>query len=131
MWVLIITLLVFGFALYIITYLNRRNKKEEVEISVNNDGECCGAHEVCDRDTLLAGDNKIEYFDDEELDSLACIAPENYSEKQLKQLSDVFYTLKEYDVAAWLRSLQLRRIELPIALRDEALLIVSERRQGV
>lgn len=131
MLILLLILFAFGLLLFVFTYLNRKNKNEEIEITLNEDGECCGAHEVCDRDSLLAGDAKIEYFDDEELDVLACIKPENYSEKQLKLLADVFYTLKESDVAAWLRSLQLRRIELPVSLRDEALLIVSERRQGI
>ncbi len=131
MLILLVILIAFGLILFGLTYFNRKNKNEEIEITLNEDGECCGAHEVCDRDSLLTGNDKIEYFDDEELDVLACIKPENYTEKQLKQLADVFYTLKEGDVAAWLRSLQLRRIELPISLRDEALLIVSERRQGV
>ncbi len=130
MLILLIILIAFGLLLFLLTYLNRKNKKEEVEIVVNEDGECCGAHAVCDRDTLLSDSDKAEYFDDEELDALACINPENYTESQQKQLADVFYTLKESDVAAWLRSLQIRRIELPISLRDEALLIVSERRQG-
>ena len=31
--------------------------------------ECCGAHEICERDSLLAAvSKKIEYYDDEELD---------------------------------------------------------------
>lgn len=130
MFILVAILIAFGLLLFVLTYFNRKNKKEEVEITLNENGECCGAHEVCDRDSLLTGTNKPEYFDDEELDALACINPENYTENQLKQLSDVFYTLKESDVAAWLRSLQIRRIELPLSLRDEALLIVSERRKG-
>lgn len=125
---LLLILISVGIVLYIITYLNRRNKNEVVEIQENNDGECCGAHEVCDRDTLLASSDQIEYFEDEELDALAHIRAENYTETQIKQLSDVFYTLKENEVAAWLRSLQLRCIALPTELRDEALLIVSERR---
>lgn len=128
MWVLIIILIVFALILMIATYLNRRNKTEENEIVINNDGECCGAHEVCDRDSLLSADVSIEYFDDEDLDSLAHIAPEKLTEEQQKLLSDVFYTLKESDVAAWLRSLQLRAIQLPMALREEALMVVSERR---
>ena len=33
------------------------------------DVECCGQHEVCERDSLLAAvSKKIEYYDDEELD---------------------------------------------------------------
>jgi len=130
MLILVVILIAFGLLLFILTYFNRKNKNEEIEITLNEDGECCGAHEVCDRESLLAGTDKAEYFDDEELDALACISPENYTESQQKQLAEVFYTLKESDVAAWLRSLQIRRIELPVSLREEALLIVSERRQG-
>lgn len=34
------------------------------------DVECCGQHEVCERDSLLAAVSKqIEYYDDEELDT--------------------------------------------------------------
>ena len=57
----------------------------------------------------------------EELDALAGIAPDDYTDAQAAMLADVFYTLKEKDVAGWLRSLQIRRIELPEDLRDEAL----------
>ncbi len=130
MLILLVILIAFGLLLFVLTYFNRKNKNEEIEITLNEDGECCGAHEVCDRDSLLTGTDKPEYFDDEELDALACIKPDEYTESQQKQLSEVFYTLKESDVAAWLRSLQIRRIELPVSLRDEALLIVSERRKG-
>lgn len=125
---LIITLVFFGLVLWVVTYFNRRNKTEEIEIKINNDGECCGAHEVCDMDTLLTSSEEIEYFEDEELDELAETDPKDMTEKQIDQLMDVFYTLKEQEVAPWLRSLQLRRIELPIELREQALMIVSERR---
>lgn len=128
MLVLIIVLLVFGLILMILTFLNRRNKTTETEIIVNIDEECCGAHEVCDKDSLLNAGDQPEYFDDEELDKLAGIEPEKMTNEQIDQLSEVFFTLKETEVAAWLRSLQLRRIELPLELREQALLIVSERR---
>lgn len=128
MWILILILLFFGGLLYALTYMNRRNKNEESEITINDNGECCGAHEVCERDSLLNASDKAEYFDDEDLDSLSGIAPEKMNETQMRQLSDVFYTLRESDVAAWLRSLQVRNIQLPEDIREEALLIVSERR---
>jgi hypothetical protein len=76
----------------------------------------------------LSSDGNAEYFDDENLDVLADVQPDKFTEDQLNQLSEVFYTLRESDVAAWLRSLQVRRIQLPIELREQALLIVSERR---
>lgn len=90
--------------------------------------ECCGQHAVCERDTLLNSRIEIVYYDDEELDILAGISPDEYTEEQIQALRDVFYTLREQDVAGWLRSLQVRNILLPIELREEALLIVSERR---
>jgi hypothetical protein len=130
MLILVVILISFGLLLFVLTYFNRKNKNEEVKITLNENVECCGAHEVCEVDSLLIGTDKPEYFDDEELDALACMNPENYTENQINQIADVFYTLKENDVATWLRSLQIRRIELPVSLRDEALLIVSERRQG-
>ena len=92
------------------TYISRRKKTGETEITINEDGECCGAHEVCDRESLLSADANAEYFDDENLDVLADVQPDKFTEDQLNQLSEVFYTLRESDVAAWLRSLQIRRI---------------------
>lgn len=128
MWVLIIVLTSFGLVVFLLTYFNRKNKTEDTEIKVEFSEECCGAHEVCDKDSLLNSDVEIEYFDDEELDKLSHIAPEKLTDEQVKLLSEVFYTLKESDVAPWLRSLQLRAIQLPLELREQALLIVSERR---
>lgn len=95
-----------------------------------SDGECCGQHALCERDLLLNKKDEIIYYDDDELDALSGISPDEYDEKQLHELEDVFYTLQEKDVAGWLRSLQLRNIALPDELRDEALLIVSERRRS-
>ena len=36
--------------------------------------------------------------------------------------------MKDFDVAGWLKSLQSRDIQLPDVVREEALMIVSERR---
>lgn len=95
---------------------------------VVTDGECCGQHLVCERETLLQTNAKVEYYDDEELDALAGIAPEDYTEEQHQMIREVFDTLQEKDVPSWVRSLQLRNIQLPADIREEALLIVVERR---
>ncbi len=92
------------------------------------DGECCGQHLVCERETLLQTNAKIEYYDDEELDALAGIPAEQYTAAQAQQIEQVFSTLQEQDVAGWVRSMQLRNIALPETVREEALLIVRERR---
>jgi hypothetical protein len=38
--------------------------------------------------------------------------------------------MKEVEVAGWVRSLQLRAVELPDGVKDEVFLIVGERRMG-
>ncbi len=126
--VLILILCITTIIIALLTYLNRRNKKEDTPVVINENEECCGAHAVCDRDSLLNSDANIEYFDDEDLDELADITPEKLTSEQVNMISEVFYTLKESDVAAWLRSLQLRRIQLPDDLREQALMIIRERR---
>lgn len=128
MYVLLALFIGLGLIIAVLTYFSRKNKTQETEIVVNNTGECCGVHEVCDKDSLLATDSSIEYFDDEELDTFACMHAELYSLDQIQQFEDVFYTLQASEMAAWLRSLQKRRIELPLHLRDAALMVVSERR---
>ena len=91
--------------------------------------ECCGQHLVCERETLLQTNAQIEYFDDEELDALAGINPEDFTKEQHEEIRAVFDTLQEKDVPAWCRSVQLRNIALPQDIREEALLICRERRQ--
>ncbi len=91
--------------------------------------DCCGQHLVCERDSLLSN-AEIEYYDDEELDVLAGVDPADYSKEEIAMLQSVFYTLRESDVAGWVRSLQMRNIQLTPDLREEALLIVRERRSG-
>ncbi len=128
---LIFVLVLSALILFIATFLARKNKKEEVEIVINEDRECCGAHEVCERDNLQIKDIKIEYFEDEELDELCGLSPEKFTDKQNEALAYVLYSLKESEIAPWLRSLQLRGIQLPSSLREQALMIVGERRDKI
>ena len=97
-------------------------------IRVPVDDACCGRHLVCERESLLTTKPEIIYYDDEELDRLAGISPADYSEEDINELSEVFSSLQSADVAGWLRSLQARSIALPDELKDEALMIVAERR---
>ncbi len=101
---------------------------EAKEVATEEGEECCGQHLVCERDSLLTQNADVVYYDDEELDVLSGMVPEEYTEEQLKMLQGVFYTLRESDVAGWVRSLQMRNIELTPELREEALLIIRERR---
>lgn len=138
MWYILIGIVVLGVVAAIAGYFrNRKLQKmlERGEISEIPEaqelitGECCGQHETCERDSLLAAVSKqIEYYDDEELDRFRGIESDAYDEDAVNEFSDVLYTLQEIEVAGWLRSLQLCGINLPDALKDEAFLIVGERR---
>lgn len=125
--VLIIIILVL-LALAVIA-VRRANRAAPEQPPVHIADDCCGSHAVCERDSLLSKTDQIIYFDDEELDDLAGILSSDFTAVQVEQVEDVFYSLREQDVAGWLRSLQLRNIDLPADIRDQALLIISERRE--
>lgn len=90
---------------------------------------CCGQHAVCEKESLLAAMSKdIEYYDDEELDRYRCTPADQYTDEQVEEFREVLSTMQESDVAGWVRSLQLRGIEIPEDLRDDIILIVGELR---
>ena len=137
MWILIISLILLGIIALIAGYI--RNKRLQQKIKRGEldrmpevkevDAECCGQHEVCERDSLLAAvSKKIEYYDDEELDRFRGRPSNGYNEEEVEEFREIMYTCKEDEVAGWSRSLQLRGIELPDELKDELFLIVGERR---
>lgn len=103
---------------------------EEIPQEVNPvDMECCGAHEVCEKDSLLAALSKqIEYYNDEELDRFRGREGDEYTPEEADEFRDVLYTMRSDEVAGWVRSLQLRMVNLPDEVKDEVFLIVCERR---
>ncbi len=93
--------------------------------------ECCGMHITCEHDSLLASvSEKIEYYDDEELDRFAGRGQESYTDDEIEEFRDVLLTLLPEDIAGWGRSIQLRGIELPYPIKEELLMIVAEARRG-
>ena len=107
-----------------------QTNSEAAESAQSADDGCCGEHLVCERETLLQTNAKVEYYDDEELDTLIGIPVEEYTQEQYLMIRDVFNTLQAKDVPGWVRSVQLRNIQLPLDIREEALLIVVERRKA-
>lgn len=91
-------------------------------------GGCCGSYEVCDNESLLSKSDEIIYYEDEELDAFISYTPYDYSEEEIELFREVLYSMQDDDVAGWLRSLQLRNIELPVAIREEALMIITDLR---
>ncbi|MDR3141070.1 MAG: phospholipase [Tannerellaceae bacterium] len=126
MFYLILALIALGCIAAATGYFRKTGTSEAQELP----GACCGQHEICERDSLLAAvSRKTAYYDDDELDRFRGINPDAYDNEAVNEFRDVLYTLREAEVAGWLRSLQLRNIELPDGLKDEAFLIVGERRE--
>ncbi len=124
-------------AVGLILYLHDRHSRrkaaaEGVEEPAFNEPEeqCCGMHITCERDSLLASvSDKIEYYDDEELDAYIGRKADDYTDEEIEQFRDVLLTLLPKDIAGWGRSIQLRDIELPSAVKEELLMIVAEARR--
>lgn len=99
---------------------------KELQSSCNS----CGINELCERDKMMSAScQTIEYYNDEELDNYKGTASNDYSEKAIEEFSEVLYTLRQEEVVGWLHSLQLRNINLPDALKDEALMLVNDKQQ--
>lgn len=109
----------------------RKNQPDEVAPSAATipNAECCGAHEICEAETLLTLSEEIIYYSDEELDEYRGTDADSYSQEVIEEFRDVLLTLQMHEVTGWLKSLQLRQIEIPTTIREEALMIVEDFRQ--
>lgn len=92
----------------------------------DDDEECCGEHEVCEKGKIKrALRTDIEYFDDEELDRFRGTAPDEYDDEAVEEFREVLYTMDPREVDDWLKSLELREIMLPDALKDEVFMLLG------
>ena len=127
-------ILFFVVALSLSNYLQRRRgnnkEREATPPSINlGDSGCCGAHEICERDSLIAAfAEEAEYFDDEELDRYAHRDSDCYDANEIDEFREVFYSVLDEEKPRWIRSLQMREISLPDQLKDEVLMFVNELR---
>lgn len=135
---LIIGLIVLGVVAFVAGFFREKKLKRQLEkgeitelpsIKQVEDMECCGQHETCEKESLLAAVSKqIEYYNDEELDRFRGRESDGYSPDEIDEFREILYTMRDDEVAGWIRSLQLRAVELPDELKDEVYMIVGERR---
>lgn len=126
-------ILFFVLALSITNYVQKKRgnttTREVQPPTIDLDGGCCGAHEICEKDSLIAAFTKEpEYFDDEELDKYSFRDSSNYNENEVEEFREVFYTILDEEKPRWVRSLQMRSISVPDQLKDEILMFVNELR---
>ena len=129
--ILLVTVAV-GLVLYVYDLKYRRTHPGEGGEDVaeaapeHHHGEiCCGRHLICEKSLSPLPGEKIEYYDDEELDRFEGKAPDAYAPEEIDEVRDVMLTLLPQDVAGWVRSLQLRGINLPESLRDELFILLE------
>ena len=129
--ILLVTLCV-GLVLYVYDLKYRRMNPGETEgesniaePEVHKEDLCCGKHLICEKPLVPTLGEKIEYYDDEELDRFAGKDADGYEESEIEEVRDVMMTLQPSDVAGWVRSIQLRGINLPTPLRDELFILLG------
>jgi len=138
MFYLVLGLIILGMVAMVAGIIRNRRLQQKLEkgeidelpsVKQVQDMECCGQHEVCEKESLLAALSKeIEYYNDEELDRFQGKESDAYTDKEEEEFRDVLYTMREDEVAGWVRSLQLRGVELPLGLRNEVIMIVGDLR---
>ena len=125
--IILVVLLLTGivvFAVYI-----RRNPFDRIpqkEKSGDCNEQCGTCFDVCAASKVLEAETAADAdFNDDELDALAGKSPEEYTDEQLEIFEEILEGLKPEEVALWLESLRRRRIELPPAVRDEAMMLIG------
>ncbi|MDE7109371.1 MAG: phospholipase [Muribaculaceae bacterium] len=143
--VILAALIVIGVVLYAVDVLYYRPKEKTAVLKAaeetapseeaaktdnapEEEAECCGMHQVCEKTNLSPHTGEIVYYDDEELDRYRGRDAEDYTVEEIEEFRDVLLTLLPQDVAGWSRSIQVRGITLPTEIRDELLLIVGDLR---
>ncbi|PKQ63350.1 hypothetical protein [Labilibaculum manganireducens] len=111
------------------TYLGQRWKSKnggdvESKISAEPIEECCGAHEICETDLINRMSEEIIYYEDEELDAYKSFEENDFNDDQIDEFREVLYSLKENEMEGWLRSLELRKIELPSIIKSEVVFML-------
>lgn len=126
--VLLISLVVIAAIAFLSTWIGqklraRKGELEEKPVAEPME-ECCGAHEICETDILNKMSEEIIYYEDEELDAYKNFEENDYNDDQIDEFREVLYSLKEKEIAGWMRSLELRKIELPSAIKSEVVFML-------
>lgn len=129
MLILILSIVALGIFAALYSLLSSRGKHDDEPIKVAHVCATCDGTPTtkCEQDCMMEASTKpIEYFDDEELDSFIGRPADSYTDDETEQFSDVLYTMRQDEVAAWCRSLNLRGIQLPNQIKDEVVMMISD-----
>ena len=106
--------------------MHRKDRPEPPVVEQATCATCNGDNDKCEQECMMeAATQPIEYFEDEELDAFRGRPSDSYDDDETQQFADVLYTMRQDGVAAWCRSLTLRGINLPNALKDEVVMMIE------
>lgn len=121
---LVISLVVLGIVAALLSL--RQHDGAEATPSAASCGTCDGTNTKCEQECMMeAATREIEYYDDEELDRYRGRRSDEYTDDEVHEFADVLYTMRPDEVAGWNRSLILRGINLPDALKDEVIILME------
>ena len=87
---------------------------------------CSGEDDRCEQVCYMeAATRDIEYYDDEELDQYKGRPSDSYNDDEVQHFADVLFSLRPEDARGWARSLSLREINLPDALKDDLFALIE------
>ena len=100
------------------TYSSKSKTKTEEPPVVDTPADCCWTNAIWEK-VLKKIDEKIEYFDDAELDQYRCIPSDSFNDQQIDQFREILYSIRPEELSDWFISLEKRGIELPDVLKQE------------
>lgn len=87
---------------------------------------CSGEDDRCEQVCYMeAATRDIEYYDDEELDQFKHRPSDSYTDEEVQLFADVLYSLPPGEAKGWARSLSLREVSLPDALKDDLFTLIE------
>ena len=126
---LLLSLVVLGVVAALISLFSAKHggADEEVVNTAATCATCDGTDTRCEQTCMMeAATRLIEYYDDEELDRYKGRPSDSYADDEIKDFEDVLYTMRPDEVKGWSRSLTLRGVHLPDALKDEVLMLMEQ-----
>ena len=111
----------------IMAALSQRHSDDAKVVTADGCATCNGDNDKCEQECMMeAATRDIEYYDDEELDTFAGRASEDYNDDEAEQFREVLMTMLPTDAKGWNRSLILRGINVPDQVKDELVLLLGD-----
>lgn len=124
---LVLSLIILGLCCALLGYRSRkRGESQDIVVGKGDCSTCTDDNPSCEQLCMMkAATEPVEYFDDEELDAFKGRDAGSYSDDEVALFADVLETLKPDEVKAWSRSLILRGIAMPDAIKDEYIALAT------